>query len=529
RPLRLDAARLNPALTPDATFPRDLSERAGNRVASLRLQSDGRLLIGGAFSSLQPIGATGRVARRNFARLLATGQVDTAFDAAAGGATGATVTARAVQPDGRVVAVGRFAYLGGTTRTQSARCRPEGTPDPDFSPVLTTDGPVNAVVVRTAGAPVPTQLSGFAWLNSNGTLRSAFAAAGARLSGEIGAVAIDREGRLLVGGSFANLNNSSGGNLALFKADGSLDASFTPGPNGAVTGIVVQPDGRIVVVGSFTTVAGTARNRMARIDDNGSLDVTFDPNANGRITSVIRQSDGKLVVGGDFTGFTPNLTTTNVPRNYLARVNEDGTVDANYNPSPSAGVTGLAPQADGKVVVVGNFNSVTPNGTTTPVTRNYVARLNTDGTLDQNFNPNAGATVNAVVALSNGQFLLGGSFTTLQPSAGGALVFRNNLARINSDGAVDQTFNPNPNGAVTTLAVQSDGFVLLGGSFTTLQPGGTGVPVTRNRLARVDTGGAIDLNFNPDIRGTISVVAARPDGSVLVGGNFTDLQLNGSI
>ena len=527
--LRKYAARLNTDGTVDASFNLDLSEQAGNRVDSLRLQSDGRLLIGGTFTSLQPVGAASRVVRRDFARLLSSGQVDAGFDSSAGGASGAVVNALAVQPDGRVVAVGSFADLGGAKSTNIARFRAEGTPDPDFSPVLATDGPVHAVVVRTSGAPVPTQLSGFAWLNANGTLRAAFAAAGARLSGEIAAVAIDREGRLLVGGSFANLGNAAGGNLARFRADGSLDASFTPAPNGAVTGIIVQPDGRIVVTGSFTTVAGTARNRMARIDDNGSLDVTFDPGANARIATIIRQADGKFVVGGDFTSFTPNLTSTSVARNYLARVNEDGTIDANYNPSPSASVSGLALQADGKVVAVGSFNSLVPNATSTPVTRNYVARLNSDGTPDQNFNPNASGPVNAVVALTNGQFLLGGSFTSLQPSAGGALVLRNNLARINSDGAVDQSFNPNPNGTVTTLAVQSDGFVLLGGAFTTLQPGGTGAPVGRNRLARVDTGGAVDLNFNPDIRGTIGVVASRPDGTVLVGGSFTDLQLNGSI
>ena len=514
------ASQANPKL-PDALADDHV------RVA-LRLP-DGRLLVGGAFTSLQPVGAALRVTRRNFARLLSSGQVDTGFDASAGGASGAVVSALAVQPDGRVVAVGSFADLGGAKSTNIARFRSEGTPDPDFSPVLATDGPVHAIVVRTAGAPVPTQLSGFAWLNANGTLRAAFASAGARLSGEIAAVAIDREGRLLVGGSFANLGNAAGGNLARFRADGALDASFTPAPNGAVTGIIVQPDGRIVVTGSFTTVGGTARNRMARIDNNGSLDVTFDPGANARIAGIVRQTDGKFVVGGDFTSFTPNLTSTSVARNYLARVNEDGTIDANYNPSPSASVNGLALQADGKVVAVGSFNSLVPNATSTAVTRNYVARLNSDGSLDQNFNPNASGPVNAVVALTNGQFLLGGSFTSLQPAAGGALVLRNNLARINSDGAVDQSFNPNPNGTVTTLAVQSDGFVLLGGAFTTLQPGGTGAPVGRNRLARVDTGGAIDLNFNPDIRGNIGVVAARPDGTVLVGGSFTDLQLNGSI
>ena len=527
--LRKYAARLNVDGTVDAAFNLDLSELAGNRVDSLRLQSDGRLIIGGAFTSLQPVGTTTRVARRNFARLLATGQVDTSFDAAAGGASGATVNALAVQPDGRVIAVGSFADLGGAKSTNIARFRPEGTPDPDFSPVLTTDGPVNALVVRTVGAPIPTQLNGFAWLTATGALRSAFASAGARLSGEITAVAVDREGRVLVGGSFANLANSAGGNLARFRADGSIDASFAPGPNGAVSGIVVQPDGRIVIVGSFTAVGGGTRNRMARIDDNGSLDVTFDPSANARIAAIVRQSDGKFIIGGDFTSLTPNLTATSVARNYLARVNEDGTVDSAYGPSLSSSVSALALQADGKVVVGGSFNSVTPNATAAPVTRNYLARLNVDGTLDQNFDPNASAPVNALVALSNGQFLIGGSFTTLQPSAGGGLVSRNNLARINSDGAVDPSFNPNPNGAVTTLAVQSDGSVLLGGSFTSLQPSGSGAPVSRNRLARVDTGGSIDLNFNPDIRGTIGIVAARPDGTVLVGGNFSDLQLNGSI
>ena len=82
------------------------------------------------------------------------------------------------------------------------------------------------------------------------------------------AVAIDREGRLLVGGSFANLNNSSGGNLARFKADGSLDSSFAPGPNGAVTGIVVQPDGRIVVTGStlgFHTDSATSAAKLVPV------------------------------------------------------------------------------------------------------------------------------------------------------------------------------------------------------------------------------------------------------------------------
>ena len=530
--LRKYAARLNTDGTVDATYNLDLSELSGNRVDSLRLQADGRVFIGGSFTSLQPIGGASRVARRYFARLLANGQVDTAFDAAAGGATGATVNALAVQADGRVIAAGSFADLGGAKTTNIARFRPEGTPDPDFSTALSVDGPVNTVVVRPTGAPVPTQLGGFAWLNTNGTLRTAFAAT-ARLSGVVNAFAIDRNGRLLLGGAFANLDNTAGGNLVRFAANGTLDTGFSPNPNGAVTGIVVQPDGRVVVVGSFTLVGDTTRNRMARINDNGTVDVTFDPNASGNISALVLQSDGKMVIGGAFTTLTPNLTTTAVARNYLARVNEDGTLDTNYNPSPNYNVYSLVIQGDGKVVVGGGFTTFSPTTATvttaTTTTRNYLARLNTDGTLDQNFDPNPNATVDALVALGNGQFLLGGGFTTLQPAATGTVYSRNNLARINSDGAVDQAFNPNPNAAVTTLAVQPDGGILVGGSFTTFQPNLAATAVTRNRLARLASDGSLDVNFNPDLGGPVNVVAARPDGSILVGGNFTNLQLNGSI
>jgi uncharacterized delta-60 repeat protein len=525
--LRKYAARLNADGTVDTTFDLDLSESPGNRVDSLRLQADGRLYVGGAFTSLRPTGTAANVARRNFARLLATGAVDLAFDAAAGGVPTAAVNALALQPDGRVIAVGQFSDLGGSRGTNLARFRAEGTPDPDFSPALATDGPVHAVAVRTAGAPVPTQLGGFAWLAANGTLRSAFAAAATRLSGEITAVAVDARGRVLLGGTFANLSGTTGGNLVRFLPNGTIDASFNPRPNGAIAGIVVQPDGRILVVGNFTTVSDTARNRIARIDDNGALDVTYDPSANAAISSLVLQPDGKAVVGGAFTAFTPNLTSTAVPRSYLARVNENGTIDTNYNPSPNSNVNALVLQADGKVVAGGLFTSVIPNATGTPVTRNHLARFNADGSLDTGYNPNPNAQVDTLAAAGN-QLVVGGAFSSLQPGAAGAVVERSGLARLNADGTVDGAFNPSPDGGVRTVAVQADGAVVIGGSFTALRPSG-GASVTRNRLARVARDGSLDLDFNPDIRGAINVVSALADGTLLVGGNFSDLQLSGSV
>src|SRR5438105_11095295 len=91
------------------------------------------------------------------------------------------------------------------------------------------------------------------------------------------------------------------------------------------------------------------------------------------------------------------------------------------------------------------------------------------------FDPNANATVRVVVVQPDGKILLGGDFTTLAPN-GGATVTRNRIARLNPDGTLDTAFNPNASGHVTTIAVQADGKILVGGEFTTIG----GQP--RNRL-----------------------------------------------
>lgn len=526
--LRKYAARLNTDGTVDETFNLDLSELPGNRVDSLRIQADGRVLVGGAFASLQPANTPARIARANFVRLNSNLTVDTAFDPGTGGSTSAVVNGFAIQSDNKIVAVGNFGDLGGAKSTNIARFLPEGAPDPEFSNAIFTDGPLNAVAVRPNAAPVASQLSGFAWLNANGTLRTGFVG-NARLSGEISAMAVDSLGRVLLGGTFTNLDNTTGSNLVRFDSRGQLDTSFNPRPNGKVSGIAVQRDGRIVVVGTFTLIGDTVRNRIARIDDNGSLDVTFDPNASGPINAIVIEADNRMIVGGAFTGFTPNASTTTIARNNLARIEFSGTVDASYDPNVNAGVNALALQADGKVVAGGSFFSVQPNGGTTAFARNNLVRFNTDGSLDQNFDPNPNGPVAALVALSSGQFIVGGSFTQFQPNPSAAISLRNNLARINSDGAVDATFNPNANAAVTSLALQPNGTVIVGGSFTTLQPVASAPAITRNHLARLSPNGTLDIDFNPDVNGTINTVFAQADGTVLVGGRFTDLELIGSI
>ncbi|MDP3070389.1 MAG: hypothetical protein Q8N18_08880 [Opitutaceae bacterium] len=533
--LRKYAARLNADGTVDAAFNLDISELGGNRVDSLRVQADGRILLGGVFTALQPTGRE-RVARLNFARVAADASVDTAFNASTGGATRAIVNALAVQPDGKVIAGGDFADLGGARTTNLARYRAEGTPDPDFSTSLAVDGPVHAIVVRPNATPVASQLRGLAWLAANGTLRPGFSS-NTVVSGDISAVAIDGQGRLILGGSFTSTTPGASGNtfartnLLRLNANGTLDLNFDPAPNARVTGIVVQSDGDVVIGGAFTVVGGLARNRLARLNGtSGAIDAGYDPNASGLVSAMVAEAGDRLIVGGQFTTFTPNAATATVARNYIARVNKDGTLDA-FDPSLNGPVNALALQtSDNKVLVGGTFTTVQPNGGTTAFNRNFLARLNSDGTLDQNYDPNPNNVVLALVALpATGQFYIGGAFTSLQLAGTGAVTTRNYAARINSDGAVDAAFNPNPNGVVTALAREAGGTVLLAGQFTALQPPNAGAAVARNRLARVGADGTLDLNFNPDVNGGVFALLARPDGTALIAGSFTTLQLNASI
>jgi len=117
--------------------------------------------------------------------------------------------------------------------------------------------------------------------------------------------------------------------------------------------------------------------------------------------------------------------------------------------------------------------------------------------------------VNSVVAQANGQIVVGGSFT----SAGGVAV--GNLARFNSNGSVDPTFNPNANGTVEALTLQVDGTLLVTGQFTSI--GGQAVPYA----ARLGSNGAIDATFTPSPNGVVNAATVQADGKVVLGGAFT--------
>ena len=182
------------------------------------------------------------------------------------------------------------------------------------------------------------------------------------------------------------------------------------------------------------------------VNANSPLD-GFDPNANGLVRSIVVQPDGRILIGGDFTTLAPNGGAS-VVRNYLARLNPDGTVDPTFNPNPNSSIEAMALQPDGKIVLGGDFNVLAPNGGAS-INRNFIARLNADGTVDPTFDPRANSFLYAVAVQADGGIVVGGDFTALSPG-GGASVTRNRIARVNPDGTVDPTFNPNASTTVST-------------------------------------------------------------------------------
>jgi uncharacterized repeat protein (TIGR01451 family)/uncharacterized delta-60 repeat protein len=280
-----------------------------------------------------------------------------------------------------------------------------------------------------------------------------------------------------------------------------------PGANNVVYSTILQSDGRAIIAGDFSAYNTTPINRIARVNPDGTLDTSFSPpgGADQVVTCLALGSTGKILAGGSFTSLN------GVSRKRIARLNGDGTLDTTFNPGLGANGTVwcLSLQANGSVLIGGEFASV--NGTN----RNYVARLGTNGVLDATFDTSNGPNgpVLALAVQGDGRVIIGGEFT----SVGG--ISRNHIARLNADGSLDTTFDPaaGADDTVYSIALQSDGKVLLGGAFKNVQT------LSRNRIARLNSNGVIDLNFTPGAGAddTIYSITLQPDQEIIIAGIFS--------
>jgi uncharacterized delta-60 repeat protein len=511
----------------DPTFnPTDVGfgfgDGANNSVSTTAIQSDGKIIIGGNFSSYNG------TSRSDIARLNADGTLDATFNTDPG--ANGTIYTTVLQSDGKIIIGGNFTYYNWITRNYIARLNADGTLDKTFNPGTGASSNVYTTVLQSDGKIIiggdftscnGTSINRIARLNADGTLDATFNP-GTGANDRVYTTVLQSDGKIIIGGYFTSYNGTSRGGIARLNADGTLDATFNPGTGASegeystyVSAAVMQSDGKIIIGGYFASYNGTAKNSIARLNADGTLDATFNPgtgvNYDDDINTIVLQSDGKIIIGGGFVSY--NGTS----RNYIARLNADGTLDASFNPGTGASrtVNTTNIQSDGKIIIGGDFT--TYNGTT----RNSIARLNADGTLDATLNSGTGASgvvntttvVNTTILQSDSKIIIGGNFTTYNG------ITRNNIARLNVDGMLDATFNPGTgtDNVVNTTALQSDGKIIIGGNFTTYN--GT----AKNRIARLNSDGTLDATFKPGTgaNDVVYTTVMQSDGKIIIGGNFT--------
>ncbi|MDQ3075903.1 MAG: Ig-like domain-containing protein [bacterium] len=350
---------------------------------------------------------------------------------------------------------------------------------------------------------------------SNGSLDTTFDP-GTGAKGPVRTISIQTDGKVIVGGDLTAYNDIARNGIVRVNSNGSLDNSFNSGSgfNDTVFTTLLQPDGKVIVGGNFSSYDGIGRSKITRLNVDGSTDFSFNPQlgANNPILAISLQPDGKIIIGGNFT------TYNGISRNGIARLNSDGTLDVSFNPGTGIGntidsdvglVDSISLQPDGKIIVAGYFSDY--NG----VIRNNIVRLNADGTLDASFNSGTG-TNGAIISTSlqpDGKVFIGGSFSTY----GG--VSRNRIARINTDGTLDTSFNPGTgtNLDIYSVTLQPDGKLIIGGIFTTYNG------AVRNNIVRVNSDGTLDNSFNSgsEANKVIFSTSLQPDGKLIIGGALT--------
>ncbi len=304
----------------------------------------------------------------------------------------------------------------------------------------------------------------------------------------------------------------TGAGIALAASAGTRDGGFAPvgsGLNGAVNAIAIQPDGRIVVGGAFTAYDGTGRSRIARLTTTGALDSSFDPGSglDGPVEGVALRTSGDVLVAGGFS------KADGQNRGGLAEFGPTGSLDAGFDTGTGTG--GAAARAvlalpSGGAMLGGAFATYGGIGQT------GIAEVRADGTLETGwfgFVDGPSPVVNAVVRRSDGAVIAGGAFTLAQTTA------RGRIALFDASGAVDASFAPGAgfDGTVEALALQGDGKVVVGGQFTSYD--GT----SRPRIARLNADGSLDTAFAPGagFDATVEALALQGDGAITAGGSFS--------
>jgi uncharacterized delta-60 repeat protein len=333
-------------------------------VLAVALQTNGSVIAAGSFTAVNGL------PRNHFARFNGDGTLDADFLTGLSGADGA-VNAAAVQSDGRVLLGGAFGNVDGVVRNRIARVNTDGALDTSFGPGSGADNSVFSVAEAFNGAVRQIYVGGaftlfnggstpgLVRLNDNGTVDSSFTSTG--VNGIVYAIAVYPTnsvfaGKILVGGSFTTVNGIARTNIARINVDGTLDTNFVVNVDGIVRALAIQNDDAAVIGGEFTHVNGTAATRLARLNTDGSVDTAFAsamaPGFDDTVNAIAMQADNRIVVVGQF------LNANGLTRHHITRLLPSGAADPtiNFGDGADGDVDAVAIQpADQMIVIGGGF------------------------------------------------------------------------------------------------------------------------------------------------------------------------------
>jgi len=388
-------------------------------IHAISIQSDGKIVIGGTFTSYN-----GKYSR-GIARLNSDGSLDSTFNTGMG--VDGQITTISIQDDGKIIIGGHFTEYNGTNRKCITRLNTDGSIDLSFNP------------------------------------GSGASTGGGQFLPEIQTTKIQSDGKIIIGGIFNTFNGAVKNNIARLNTNGSLDHSFSSGmgvyggdlrDNIAV--VTIQSDEKIIIAGHFKYYNGTLIKNIARINKDGSIDTTFAFETGSRdiVYHTALQSDGKIVTGGWFNEFNDS---------FLFRLNVDGSLDSTFNmgTGPNWSISSILTQSDDKIIIGGGFTAF--NGK--EITR--IARLNADGSLDTTFVTGTGVDkwIYSIAIQNDSRIIIGGEFTYYDGTP------RKGIARINAFDFANSIpsikeyktpFNIFPNPFSTQTTIQSEHFIQNG-------------------------------------------------------------------
>ncbi|MGV3771874.1 MAG: hypothetical protein ACO1QB_03165 [Verrucomicrobiales bacterium] len=328
------------------------------------------------------------------------------------------------------------------------------------------------------------------------------------------ALALQPDGKILVGGAFLEVNGTPRQNMARLNKDGSLDLTFNPQgtTNQFVNAITCLEDGKILVLSSSGGAFSPHDSQALRLNSDGSLDPTFhSPILVGGAVELLAGNDSRIYLCGTLS------SVDNFPRTYLARLHWNGHLDHDYTPpvqphfSTEGGMVHMTQQADSKILLAGMFRL--------PDARGIFARFYTDGSVDNSFAGRGVYFCDDLEALPNGQ-IFHASSTQFGSEFAHLRVFETN-------GAIAAPFpdNNKVEGFIRATAFQGDGKILFGGQLMKRY-------TYSKHLARAFPDGTLDQRFDVGIGfargvdtqrspGVVNAIAVQPDGKILVGGLFS--------